>query len=246
MRKAPNDPKLSDWPRWRGPCTAGGEGGGQEAGAVTARPVRRSAWLGDGGSSGEDTEGTTASSHASLGSSVGGAVLGKANPMPIGERAALEEPWDTRVRMRGLEGLPICNDEQINVSRGMWPPGVTEDGEHILSGKGKKVPIRLVTGATIGPAADKPYGRDAGELVGEPAEVALNSGRDLGWRLRAWVVIHSDFGRLEERGLSFVNGRGEEKSVGVDVWDAPASPAQMAAWFRALAAKCEIIEKETL
>ena len=44
--KTPNDPKLSYGPRWRGPCMAGGEGGGQEAGAVTARPVGCSAWLG--------------------------------------------------------------------------------------------------------------------------------------------------------------------------------------------------------
>ena len=43
---APNDLKLSDRPGWRGPCAAGGEGGGQEAGAVTAGPVRCSAWLG--------------------------------------------------------------------------------------------------------------------------------------------------------------------------------------------------------
>ena len=47
-RKSPNDPKLSHGPRWRGPCMAGGEGGGQEAGAVTARPVGCSAWLGVG------------------------------------------------------------------------------------------------------------------------------------------------------------------------------------------------------
>ena len=44
----PNDPKLSHGPRWRGPCMAGGEGGGPEAGAVTARPVGCSAWLGVG------------------------------------------------------------------------------------------------------------------------------------------------------------------------------------------------------
>ena len=44
--KSPNDPKLSDGRGWRGPCMAGGEGGGPEAGAVTATPVRCSAWLG--------------------------------------------------------------------------------------------------------------------------------------------------------------------------------------------------------
>ena len=37
---SPNDLKLSDTPGWRGPCAAGGEGGGQEAGAVTAGRVR--------------------------------------------------------------------------------------------------------------------------------------------------------------------------------------------------------------
>ena len=42
----PNEPKLSHGPRWRGPCMAGGEGGGPEAGAVTARPVGCNAWLG--------------------------------------------------------------------------------------------------------------------------------------------------------------------------------------------------------
>ena len=42
----PNDLKLSHGPRWRGPCMVGGEGGGPEAGAVTARPVGCSAWLG--------------------------------------------------------------------------------------------------------------------------------------------------------------------------------------------------------
>ena len=41
----PNDPKLSDRRGWRGPCVAG-ERRRQEAGAVTAAPVRCSAWLG--------------------------------------------------------------------------------------------------------------------------------------------------------------------------------------------------------
>ena len=45
MCESPNDLKLSDRPGWRGPCAAGGEGGGQEAVAVTAGPVRCSAWL---------------------------------------------------------------------------------------------------------------------------------------------------------------------------------------------------------
>ena len=45
-RATPNEPKLSHGPRWRGPCMAGGEGGGPEAGAVTASPVGCSAWLG--------------------------------------------------------------------------------------------------------------------------------------------------------------------------------------------------------
>ena len=44
----PNDPKLSDGRGWRGPC-AGGERRRQEAGAVTAAPVRCSAWLGVSG-----------------------------------------------------------------------------------------------------------------------------------------------------------------------------------------------------
>ena len=43
-----NDPKLSEPRGWRGPCVAGGEGGGPEAGAVTAARVRCSAWLGVG------------------------------------------------------------------------------------------------------------------------------------------------------------------------------------------------------
>jgi hypothetical protein len=47
MRESPNDPKLSDTRRWRGPCVGGGEGGGPEAGAVTAARVRCSARLGD-------------------------------------------------------------------------------------------------------------------------------------------------------------------------------------------------------
>ena len=47
--KSPNDPKLSDGRGWRGPCMVGGEGGGPEARAVTATPVRCSAWLGDVG-----------------------------------------------------------------------------------------------------------------------------------------------------------------------------------------------------
>ena len=38
--RTPNDLKLSDTPGWRGPCAAGGEGGGPEAGAVTAGRVR--------------------------------------------------------------------------------------------------------------------------------------------------------------------------------------------------------------
>ena len=42
----PNDPKLSDRGARRGTCAAGGEGGGQEAGAVTCGTVRCSAWLG--------------------------------------------------------------------------------------------------------------------------------------------------------------------------------------------------------
>ena len=44
--KTPNDLKLSDGRGWRGPCMAGGEGDGQEAGAVTHGAVRCSAWLG--------------------------------------------------------------------------------------------------------------------------------------------------------------------------------------------------------
>ena len=41
----PNDPKLSDGRGWRGPCMAGGKAAA-EARAVTATPVRCSAWLG--------------------------------------------------------------------------------------------------------------------------------------------------------------------------------------------------------
>ena len=41
----PNDNKLSDGPGWRGPCMAGGKVAA-EARAVTASPVRCSAWLG--------------------------------------------------------------------------------------------------------------------------------------------------------------------------------------------------------
>ena len=41
----PNDPKLSDGRGWRGPCMAGGKAAA-EARAVTAAPVRCSAWLG--------------------------------------------------------------------------------------------------------------------------------------------------------------------------------------------------------
>ncbi len=44
-RATPNDPKLSDGRGWRGPCMAGGKAAA-EAGAVTATPVRCSAWLG--------------------------------------------------------------------------------------------------------------------------------------------------------------------------------------------------------
>ena len=44
--KWPNDLKLSDRRGWRGPCAVG-ERRRQEAGAVTAAPVRCSAWLGD-------------------------------------------------------------------------------------------------------------------------------------------------------------------------------------------------------
>ena len=40
VRATPNDLKLSDTPGWRGSCAAGGEGGGPEAGAVTAGRVR--------------------------------------------------------------------------------------------------------------------------------------------------------------------------------------------------------------
>ena len=43
----PNEPKLSDGPGWRGPCLAEGKVAA-EARAVTARPVRCSAWLGVG------------------------------------------------------------------------------------------------------------------------------------------------------------------------------------------------------
>ena len=43
--KASNDPKLSDGRGWRGPCKAGGKAAA-EARAVTATPVRCSAWLG--------------------------------------------------------------------------------------------------------------------------------------------------------------------------------------------------------
>ena len=43
--KSPNDPKLSDGRGWRGPCMAGGKAAA-EARAVTAAPVRCSAWLG--------------------------------------------------------------------------------------------------------------------------------------------------------------------------------------------------------
>ena len=42
LAKVPDD---SHGPRWRGPCMAGGEGGGQEAGAVTVARVRCNAWL---------------------------------------------------------------------------------------------------------------------------------------------------------------------------------------------------------
>ena len=41
----PNDPKLSDGRGGRGPCMAGGKAAA-EARAVTATPVRCSAWLG--------------------------------------------------------------------------------------------------------------------------------------------------------------------------------------------------------
>ena len=44
--RTPNDLKLSDRRGWRGPCAVG-ERRRQEAGAVTAAPVRCSAWLGD-------------------------------------------------------------------------------------------------------------------------------------------------------------------------------------------------------
>ena len=44
----PNDPKLSDGGGWRGPCMAGGKAAA-EARAVTAMPVRCSAWLGVAG-----------------------------------------------------------------------------------------------------------------------------------------------------------------------------------------------------
>ena len=46
--RKPNDPKLSDGRGWRGPCMAGGKVAA-EAGAVTAAPVRCSAWLGVSG-----------------------------------------------------------------------------------------------------------------------------------------------------------------------------------------------------
>ena len=42
-----NDPKLSDTPERRGTCAVGGRAA-VEAGAVTRRRVRCSAWLGDG------------------------------------------------------------------------------------------------------------------------------------------------------------------------------------------------------
>ena len=44
-RASANDPKLSDGRGWRGPCLAGGKAAA-EARAVTAAPVRCSAWLG--------------------------------------------------------------------------------------------------------------------------------------------------------------------------------------------------------
>ena len=46
--KSPNDPKLSDRRSGRGTCMAGGKAA-VEAGAVTAEPVRCSAWLGVAG-----------------------------------------------------------------------------------------------------------------------------------------------------------------------------------------------------
>jgi hypothetical protein len=47
--ETPNDPKLSDTPERRGTCVVGGKVA-VEAGAVTRRRVRCSAWLGDVGS----------------------------------------------------------------------------------------------------------------------------------------------------------------------------------------------------
>ena len=46
MAQTANDPKLSERGARRGTCAEGGEGGGQEAGAVTCGTVRCSAWLG--------------------------------------------------------------------------------------------------------------------------------------------------------------------------------------------------------
>ena len=46
--ETPNDPKLSDGRGWRGPCMVGGKAAA-EARAVTATPVRCSAWLGVSG-----------------------------------------------------------------------------------------------------------------------------------------------------------------------------------------------------
>src|SRR6187431_2522672 len=48
MRRSPNDRKLSDTPERRGTCMVGGKAV-VEAGAVTRRRVRCSAWLGDVG-----------------------------------------------------------------------------------------------------------------------------------------------------------------------------------------------------
>ena len=50
--ESPNDRKLSDGRGWRGPCMAGGKAAA-EARAVTATPVRCSAWLGVASAAGQ-------------------------------------------------------------------------------------------------------------------------------------------------------------------------------------------------
>jgi len=52
--EAPNDPKLSDRRSGRGTCRRVERWGWSAAGAVTAEPVRCSAWFGDSGSCAEE------------------------------------------------------------------------------------------------------------------------------------------------------------------------------------------------